>query len=144
MATGDQVVFRTTVPIRVASGELTALPLEQKDASEHVHVDPDKGVAFDSDGWYEVLLRVEWDPADTTGTRFAHTRIPEQEPLHSEAISASVLTRISDGRQLLRGNSLFCPDRATNLVLEMWHDSDRSVEVSYAELIVRELRVPWS
>ena len=143
MATGDEVVFCTAAVI-VPCGELTALPLAQKEPSEHVHVDPDAGVAFDTDGWYEVLLRVDWDPADKTGTRFAHTKIPGQEPLHSEAISASVLTRISDGRQLLRGNSLFGPDRTTNLVLEVWHDSDRPVEVSYAEVIVRVLHVPWS
>ena len=95
-------------------------------------------------GWYEVLLRVDWDATDTTGTRFTHTKIPSQEPLHSEAVDASVLARISEGRQLLRGNSLFGPDRTTCLVLEVWHDSDRSVCVAYAELVVRELCVPWT
>ncbi|HEY2812509.1 MAG TPA: hypothetical protein VGJ03_03485 [Acidimicrobiales bacterium] len=76
-----------------------------------------------ADGWYEVLLCVHWDETDQAGTRFAHTRIPDQEPLHSEAIDASVLARISQGQQLLRGNSLFGPDRTTGLVLEVWHDS---------------------
>ena len=40
-------------------------------------------------------------------TRFSHTKIPGQEPLHSEAIDAGVLAAISDGRQLLRGNTRF-------------------------------------
>jgi len=54
-----------------------------------------------------------------------------------------VLARISQGRQLLRGNCLFGPDRTTCLVLEVWHDSDGPVEVAHAGLIVRELHVPW-
>ena len=85
---------------------------------------------------YEVLLRVDWDPGETTGTRFAHTKIPGQEPLHSEAISAAVLNQLSDGRQLLRGNSLFGPDRTSCLILEVWHDSGRPLEVCYAELVM--------
>ena len=89
----------------------------------------------------EVLLRVDWDDHNTAGTRFAHTQIPDQEPLHSEAINAAVLARISQGRQLLRGNSVFGPDRTTCLKLEVWHDSGQPVEVRYAELIVRELQV---
>jgi hypothetical protein len=139
----DQTVFRTVAPVQVPTGELTPLPLEQETASPNVHYNADQGVEFDTAGWYEVLLRVDWDPTDLTGTRFTHTKIPEQEPLHSEAIDASVLARISEGRQLLRGNSLFGPDRTTCLVLEVWHDSDRPVAVAYAELVVRELHVPW-
>ena len=117
MATGDQVVFCTTRPVRVPSGALTPMALEQQSSSPHVHYGPDDGVAFDEEGWYEVLLRVDWDDHDVTGTRFAHTKIPDQEPLHSEAINAAVLARISQGRQLLRGNSLFGPDRTTCLRL---------------------------
>ena len=143
MATGDEVVFRTTAPLKVPSGELTSLPLTQDQPSNHLHLEADGGIAFDTEGWYEVLLRVDWDPVDTSGTRFSHTKVPDQEPLHSEAIDATVLSRISQGRQLLRGNSLFGPDRTTCLVLEVWHDSSNAVEVTYAELIVRELHVPW-
>ena len=91
-----------------------------------------------------LLLRVDWDSATTAGTRFSHTKIPGQEPLHSEAIDALVLAQLSQGRQLLRGNSLFGPDRTTSLVLEVWQDSGELVKVSYAELVVRELCVPWS
>jgi hypothetical protein len=144
MATGDQIVFCTATPTNVPVGELTKMALEQQDRSPHVHYRAGDGIAFDTEGWYEVLLRVDWDADDVTGTRFAHTKIPDQEPLHSEAINASVLARISQGRQLLRGNSLFGPDRTTTLVLEVWHDSDEVVEVAYAELVVRELQVPWA
>jgi hypothetical protein len=144
MATGDQVVFCTTAAVHVPSGELMPMTLEQQGSSPHVHWRETDGVEFDTEGWYEVLLRVDWDDRDTTGTRFAHTKIPDQEPLHSEAINATVLARISQGRQLLRGNSLFGPNRTTCLRLEVWHDSTQPVEVRYAELIVRELHVPWS
>ena len=109
----------------------------------HVRV-AKEGVVFDTDGWYEVLLRVDWDSTIAAGTRFSHTKIPGQEPLHSEAINALVLAQLSQGRQLLRGNSLFGPDRTTSLVLEVWQDSGELVKVSYAELVVRELCVPWS
>lgn len=37
-------------------------------------------------GWCEVLLAVSWDPENQDGSRFAHTSIPDQHPLHSEAI----------------------------------------------------------
>jgi hypothetical protein len=143
MATGDEVVFCTTAATQVRAGELTPMQLEQQSSSPHVHYRAGEGIEFDTEGWYEVLLRVDWDDNDTTGTRFSHTKIPDQEPLHSEAINADVLVRISQGRQLLRGNSLFGPDRTTCLRLEVWHDSDKPVEVGYAELIVRELHVPW-
>ena len=81
---------------------------------------------FDHFAWTAamvVLLSVAWDPSAVDGTRFSHTRIPDQEPLHSEAISAGVLAQLSDGRQLLRGNTLFGPDRTTSLVIEVWQDS---------------------
>jgi hypothetical protein len=108
----------------------------------HCHLGHD-GIVFDTEGWYEVLMRVDWDPEKRSGTRFSHTKIPGQEPLHSEAIDATVLSQISNGSQLLRGNSLFGPERTTCLVLEVWQDSGESVEITYAELAVRELAVPW-
>src|SRR5437763_1779146 len=144
MATGDEVRFPTTGPTMVPNEELTPMRLSQPDEpSSQVHLG-EEGVVFDTEGWYEVLLRVEWNGTNTAGTRFSHTRIPDQEPLHSEAIDAGVLARISEGRQLLRGNNLFGPDRTTSLVLEVWQDSGQSLEVGHAELVVRELKVPWT
>ena len=55
-----------------------------------------------------------------------------------------MLAQISEGRQLLRADTLFGPDRTTSLILEVWQDSGELVKVSYAELVVRELCVPWS
>ena len=141
MALGDEVTLRTTSPTTVPAGTLTRLTLEADRASPHLHVDPDRRVVFDTTGWYEVLLRVDWDADDRTGTRFAHTKIPDNEPLHSEAIDADVLARISDGRQLLRGNTIFGLDHTTSILLEVWHDAEAPVEVSYAHLVVRELDV---
>ncbi|TML89035.1 MAG: hypothetical protein E6G06_15220 [Actinobacteria bacterium] len=143
MATGDEIRFATVQPVASANRRLTPIELESSGGSPHVHL-AQEGVLFDTDGWYEVLLRVDWDSTITTGTRFSHTKIPGQEPLHSEAINALVLAQLSQGRQLLRGNSLFGPDRTTSLVLEVWQDSGELVKVSYAELVVRELCVPWS
>ena len=141
MATGDQVTFHTTAPIKVPPKELTRLPLEREAASPHLHYDGERGIVFDTLGWYEVLLQVEWDPSDTSGTRFSHTKIPDNEPLHSEAIDAAVLAQISGGRQLLRGNTVFGLDHTTSIVLEVWHDADGPVEVAHAQLAVRELDV---
>ena len=102
-----------------------------------------EGVVFRTDGWYEVLMEVHWDPNDDKGTRFSHTKIPGQEPLHSEAINADVLAQLSDGRQLLRGNTLFGPERTSSLVLEVWHDADSPISVEKAGFIIRELAVPY-
>jgi len=143
MATGDEIRFATVRPVAIANRRLTPIELESSGGSPHVHL-AQEGVVFDTDGWYEVLLRVDWDSTTTTGTRFSHTKIPGQEPLHSEAINALVLAQLSQGQQLLRGNSLFGPDRTTSLVLEVWQHSGELVKVSYAELVVRELCVPWS
>src|SRR3954463_15860101 len=141
MALGDQTTFRTASATEVPAGALTRLVLEADEPSRHVHYELDRGIVFDSRGWYEVLLRVDWDPRDTTVTRFAHTKIPDNEPLHSEAINADVLSRISNGRQLLRGNSMFGLDHTISAVLEVWHDASNPVDVTYAELVVRELDV---
>ena len=144
VATGDQVTFATVAAEGIPNRAMTPVRLSPAEPlSPHVHYGGD-GVVFDTDGWYEVLLRVDWDPTDTAGTRFSHTKIPGQEPLHSEAISAAVLLQLSEGRQLLRGNSLFGPDRTTSLVLEVWHDCGRTLDVRYAELVIRELMVPWT
>ena len=142
MATDDEIRFSTIRPVAIADRQLTPIELESSGGSPHVRV-AKEGVVFDTDGWYEVLLRVDWDSTIAAGTRFSHTKIPGQEPLHSEAIDALVLAQLSQGRQLLRGNSLFGPDRTTSLVLEVWQDSGQPLAVRYAELVIRELRVPW-
>lgn len=67
--------------------------------------------------------------------------MPTHEPLHSEAISADVPAQLSDGRQLLRGNNIFGPERTSCLVLEVWQDSGKPIKVHKAALIVRELTV---
>jgi hypothetical protein len=134
---------QTRSAVSVPPEQLTPIPLTEVEApSAHLRLTED-GVVFVTDGWYEVLMRVDWDPYDTKGTRFAHTNIPEQEPLHSEAINASVLARISGGSQRLRGNSVFGPERTSSLALEVWHDSAAPVRITHAELVVRELQVPW-
>jgi hypothetical protein len=79
------------------------------------------------------------EPHDTEGTRFSHTLIPGQEPLHSEAINAAVLVQLSGGRQLLRGNTIFGLDNTQEIVLEVWHDSPRPVWVRSGQLRVRQL-----
>jgi hypothetical protein len=97
------------------------------------------GIAFRARGWYEILLTVAWDAANVDGTRFSHTAITDNHPLHSEAIDASVLARLSDGKQLLRGNTIFEPGRVDHVMLEVWQDSPRPIEVRYASLEVRDL-----
>jgi hypothetical protein len=134
--------FETAVPILVPPGKLSALHLvtagpEADDAA--VATSQSGDVTFRSRGWYEVLLTVEWDPDDHSGTRFSHTKVPGEQPLHSEAIAADVLSRISNGRQLLRGNGIFGPGADENLILEVWHDSSAPVEVRQALILVRDL-----
>jgi hypothetical protein len=144
MASGDEYRFAMADPMAIAPRQLTQLwLLDPPGEHPHAHVE-DGGVHVDTEGWFEVLLRVAWSTGDTGGTRFSHTRIPDQEPLHSEAIAADVLTQISQGEQKLRGNSLFGPDRTTCLVLEVWHDALAPIDVLEAELIIRELHVPWN
>ena len=135
--------FETPSPITIAPSALTAIRLAEPDeGSPNVALTAD-GVVFRTEGWYEVLLEVHWDQGAREGTRFSHTKIPDQEPLHSEAIAADVLAQLSEGRQLLRGNSIFGPERTSCLVLEVWQDSGHPVAVEKAGLIVRELCVPW-
>src|SRR5438309_2163544 len=102
MTTGDVTKFATAGPQLIPGDTLTAVPLSAPAApSEHVAL-TSEGIVFRTDGWYEILMAVEWDNTAVDGTRFSHTRIPDQEPLHSEAINAAALAQISDGRQLLR------------------------------------------
>ena len=137
------VRFETAAPVDVPNRKLTPVRLhEPEPSSPHVSL-VDEGVVFRTEGWYEILLEVHWDADAREGTRFSHTKIPGQEPLHSEAINADVLGQLSEGRQLLRGNSIFGPERTSSLVLEVWQDSGRPVRVEKASLSVRELRVPW-
>ena len=96
-------------------------------------------ITFTTRGWYEVLLTVEWDPANVDGTRFAHTAIPDDHPLHSEAVDAAVLGTISAGRQVLRGNTVFDPDGPHQVSLEVWHDAPNSIVVGTAALDIRVL-----
>jgi hypothetical protein len=139
----QEITFRTTRSIEVESSRLTAVPLSRpvRPAEDVDYVDG--VIVFRSEGWYEILLEVDWDPETRRGTRFSHTSIPGQQPLHSEAISAGALADISGGKQLLRGNTLFGPDRTTGLALEVWQDSGDVVELKAAALTVRELAVPW-
>ena len=144
MASGDEYRFATNAPFDVPPLELVAAPLTAPGGgSPHCHLQ-DTAVHFDTEGWFEVLLEVAWSASSTSGTRFSHTRIPDQQPLHSEAIAAGPLHAISGGRQLLRGNCLFGPDRTTCLILEVWHDADQPVGVDHASLTIRELAVPWT
>src|SRR5438270_10719090 len=100
------VRFETAGPVSVPPDKLVALPLDaHATSSPHLAMEGE-GVVFRTEGWYEVLLEVHWDKAATAGTRFSHTKIPDQHPLHSEAIEAAVLVQISGGRQLLRGNTM--------------------------------------
>ncbi len=136
-------LFRAQGPRRVPSRQLTPVTLvEARPASDALLV-REGAVVFVIPGWYEILLAVDWDPESRQGVRFAHTRIGESPPLHSEAIAAGVLADISGGRQLLRGNGLFGPGGPDAIRLEVWQDSGQPVVVRAATLTVRELCVPW-
>src|SRR5438874_13791445 len=77
MALGDDVRFHTTAPITVPASVMTALPLDGRDGGDDGPVSfREPGIVFQTLGWYEVLLRVDWDPGETTGTRFR----PHQDP----------------------------------------------------------------
>ncbi len=135
----EETAFRTEHPALVPPRRMTPLRLSMDAPPLKGVVSSGPGIRFETVGWYEVLLAVEWDPHDQEGTRFSHTRIPGQEPLHSEAISAAVLTQLSGGRQLLRGNTIFGLDHTLEIVLEVWHDSPRPVTVRRGELRIRML-----
>ncbi len=86
------------------------------------------------------MLTVEWDIEHTDGSRFAHTAIPDEHPLHSEAINAAVLAALSGGRQLLRENTIFAPGEVDHVSFEVWHDARRPVVVRGAAPGTRDLR----
>ena len=100
------------------------------------------GVGFKGTGWFEVLLTVDWGSTNRFGTRFSHTAIPDGHPLHSEAIDAGVLVDLSDGKQLLRGNTMFGPKGVDRIQLEVWQDSGTSLDVENASLEIRPLPNP--
>lgn len=134
---GEETAFRTGQPVLVPPRRMTPLRLSPQGAPLAGVATSGDGIRFETVGWYEVLLAVEWDSHDTEGTRFSHTRIPGQEPLHSEAINAAVLVQLSGGRQ--RGNTMFGLDHTLEIVLEVWHDSPRAVPVHSGELRIRKL-----
>jgi len=88
------------------------------------------------------LLTVDWGSTNRFGTRFSHTAIPDGHPLHSEAIDAGVLVDLSDGKQLLRGNTMFGPKGVDRIQLEVWQDSGTSLDVENASLEIRPLPNP--
>src|SRR6266851_3606081 len=101
--------FQLSEPFEVPSGEVTRLHLVPVGKQHQGIASGGDEIVFSVTGWYEVLLSVEWDPTVIEGYRFSHTAIPDSHPLHSEAIEAAVLASLSDGKQLLRGNTLFDP-----------------------------------
>ena len=65
-----------------------------------------------------------------------------EHPLHSEAIGAGVLVDLSDGKQLLRGNTVCGPKGVDRIQLEVWQDSGTSVDIETASLEIRPLPNP--
>lgn len=128
----------TSPRLEIPSRSLHSVPLHAADAGAPLRC-IDGGITFIERGWYEVLLTVSWDATNTHGTRFAHTAIPDQHPLHSEAINAAVLAELSSGKQLLRGNTIFAPGEVDHISLEVWHDADETVQILGASLEVRNL-----
>ncbi|MGQ0846692.1 MAG: hypothetical protein ACT4QF_21430 [Sporichthyaceae bacterium] len=145
--TGRELVVETAFGIgeatTVADRSMTTVSLVRRNTgSDHVQC-RDGRVAFRTVGWYEVLMTVEWDPTVRGGTRFSHTMVSDHEPLHSEAIDADVLISLNGGRQLLRGNSIFGLSCTAQLELGVWQDSGEAIDLRGAQLVVRELCVPW-
>ena len=131
--------FELSAAVDVPNAQLTTLPLTtQVGELPGVQAD-DVGVKFRIAGQFEVLLTVAWETAKREGHRFAHTALPDEHPLHSEAIEADVLADISKGRQLLRGNALFGPDSVDRITLGVWQNSGTSVRVEHASLEIRPL-----
>jgi hypothetical protein len=130
-------------PIDVPSGRMCEIPLKADGHTDDwVRVTEDGGIRIEESGWYEVLLTVAWDPQRTIGSRFSHTKTPDHHPIHSEAIDASVLAAISEGKQLLRGNSVLGGDGPDMVTIEVWQDSGQTVTVTRGELTLRRLRAP--
>jgi hypothetical protein len=127
----------------VPPAEMTPVSLRPEGPASNRVAWDDEAVTFRVVGWYEILMRVDWDPKNRGGTRFCHTMIPDHEPLHSEAIDAEVLFALNGGSQRLRGNTIFGLDHTTKLVLEVWQNSGAPIELRAAEIVVRELCVPW-
>jgi hypothetical protein len=118
--------------LRRDSERVAASPVEQLQCI-------DGGITFRRAGWYEVLLTVNSDATNMHGTRFSHTAIPDQHPLHSEAINAAVLAALSSGRQLLRGHTIFVPGEVDHISLEVWHDANATLDILDASLEIRDL-----
>lgn len=132
--------FELAGPFEVPNRELIPLALRAPEPRvSGLQVEDDHSIHVEGCGWFEVLLTVQWDPSNVDGHRFAHTAIPDDHPLHSEAIEADVLAALSGGRQLLRGNTWFQPDAVSNIRLEVWQDSGATVEIQNASLGIRPL-----
>jgi len=137
--TEQLITLTSPEEISVPSGSITPIAMVlQCPAPPWLEV-TDRSIRFVARRWCEVLLTVVWDPSNTDGTRFCHTTIPDHHPLHSEAVAADVLARISNGRQLLRGNTIFNPGGPEALALEVWQDSGRPVTIKEARLELRSL-----
>src|ERR1041385_9273292 len=115
--------FRAPGPRRIPSRELTHITLVEGRPASDALLLREGAVTFVVPGWYEVMLVVEWDPENRQGARFAHSRIGDSPPLHSEAIPAGVLADISGGGQLLRGDGPFGPGGAGAARLGGWPGS---------------------
>jgi hypothetical protein len=135
----DFTKFELEHPIEIPDRQLFTLPLAQREAPYPGIATSGNGIMFTIRGWFEVLLTVHWDTSNTTGHRFAHTAIPDDHPLHSEAIDAAVLSQLSEGKQLLRGNTLFEPGRVDAISLSVWHDSGEDLTVHHASIGIRAL-----
>jgi len=134
--------FGLTAPAHVPSRSLTPLRLAPTNDCIPGVETHEGGISFKSAGWFEVLLTVDWGSTNRFGTRFSHTAIPDGHPLHSEAIDAGVLVDLSDGKQLLRGNTVFGPKGVDRIQLEVWQDSGTSVDIETASLEIRPLPSP--
>jgi hypothetical protein len=132
--------FALSSPVDIRASVMTPLQLEiaeDREWAAGVIQPAEHALQFRVGLKYEVLLTVEWDTTNVRGHRFTHTKISDGFPLHSEAIEAAVLTRLSAGRQLLRG--VLNPVEGEQVALEVWHDADSAVTVNHASLEFRVL-----
>lgn len=128
-------------PVQVPSGRMCPIPLRGAQPDDgRIRVTRDGSIKAEQGGWYEVLLTVAWNPEQTAGTRFSHTKTPDRHPIHSEAIEAASLAAISGGEQLLRGNTVLGSDGPDMITIEVWQDSGQTVTVDRAELTLRLLQ----